>query len=97
MKSGKNAAVDVLLDHGADIHARNNGPVSYAAVHDDKELAEILFVKHKLKVTPEIQKILNVYDCPRVNSVIRSRDLHDKLHSEVKPKQQLTQSQSLKI
>lgn len=97
LKSGNNSAVDVLLNHGADIHARNNGPVRYAAVHDDKELAEIIFVKQKLKVTPDIQKILTEHDCPQVNSVIRARDLHDKLHSEVKPKHQINQSRNLKI
>lgn len=99
LKSGKNLAVDSLLKHGADINGRNNCPARYAACHDDKELAEIIFVRHNLKVTPEIQTILDNHDCPGVKTIIKSRDLHDKLNRNVSekkdiPKQELQTTRS---
>lgn len=93
LKSGKNLAVDTLLKHGADINGRNNGPARYAAIHDDKELAEIIFVSHNLKVTPEIQTILDDNDCPGVKTVIKTRDLHDKLNRNVSVKEDIAKQE----
>ena len=93
--NGHTETVKVLLEHGADVHANNDGALRSASYKGHTETVKLFLIEYDMKVKQETLDWLKENNCDETINIINKRDFNKSLAEKLRFNIDDKQKQSL--
>lgn len=96
---GNSETAKLLVEHGADMYAKDDRPLKLAIVHKNDEMTKTFIIDLKMNIKPETLKWLEENNHTYATQLITKRDLFNKLNqsSQTRPTQAQNKERKMKI
>ncbi|MGJ7553360.1 hypothetical protein ACSFBI_05160 [Variovorax sp. RB3P1] len=87
---GLTFTLEMMLEHGCDIHAMNDYAIKAVASQNDSGSTNLILIDFNMPIKTETKHWLEENNCTEALDIIATRDLNNDLEAALKPKDETT-------